>query len=160
MINNETYFDSFLPLYYTVPDEWDDAKGYLSEELKKISNVVNNREIGFFLDEETLAGKQFIPSATELSDGGTSQQFRQIFRKVIVFPGLTSGVNTQPHGLTIDSNFTLIQMYGGATDASAFTGEPLPNGTDTITYDATNIIVTVATNYTRCSVIIEYLEQL
>jgi hypothetical protein len=157
MIENDTYFDSYLPLYYTVPDEWDSAKGFLSEELKKIANVVNNREIGFYLDEESLTGKQFIPSANQLADGGTSQQFRSVFRKVFIFPaGLTIGVNTIAHGLTIDVNFTLIQIFASGTDSVAFTGDNIP----IVGYDATNIIVTSTKAYDRAIAVIEYIEEL
>lgn len=157
MIENDTYFDSFLPLYYTVPDDWNDAKGFLSEELKKIANIVNNREIGFYLDDEVLTGKNFIPSVNELADGGTSQQFRSIFRKVIVFPtGFVIGVNSLPHGLTIDVNFTLVQIFASGTDSVAFTGDNQP----TVGYDATNVIVTSTKAYNRGIVVIEYMEEI
>jgi hypothetical protein len=51
-------------------------------------------------------------------------------------------------------------MFGAATNASALTGEPLPNGADTIIYDATNIYVTVSANYTRAWVTMEYIQEL
>lgn len=152
--------ESFLPVYDAVPDKWEDARPFIVEQLKRISNAVNIREIGWFLDEELLSGKAFIPGAETLDNIGTSQTFRTILRKVITFPGLTAGVNTQAHNLTIDASFSLINMFGAATNAVAFTGEPLPNGADTISYDATNIIVTVSANYTRAWVVMEYIYEL
>lgn len=152
--------ESYVPVYDVVPEKWEDARPFVVEQLKKISNAVNIREIGWFLDEELLSGKAFIPGTNNLMDGGTSQQYRQILRKVIVFPGLVIGVNTQPHGITIDANFTLIQLFGAATNATTLTGRPIPNGTDTITYNATNIVITVGAAYTRAFAVIEYIQEL
>lgn len=152
--------ESYVPVYDVVPENWDDSRPFLVEQLKSYGNALNTREIGFFLDEELLSGKQFIPGVNNASDGGTSQQFRSILRKVITFPGLTAGVNTQPHGITINSNFSLIQLWGSATNASAFTGEPIPNASDTISYDATNIIITVSANYDRAWAFFEYIQEL
>lgn len=153
-------FESYVPVYDAIPEKWEDGRVFLVEQLKKISTAVNIREIGWYLDEELLSGKAFIPGTNNILDGGTSQQFRSILRKVIVFPGLTVGVNLQTHGITVDANFSLIQLFGAATNATAFTGEPIPNGGDTISYDATNIIITVAANYTRAFAIIEYIQEL
>ena len=130
------------------------------EQLKNIANAVNIREIGWFLDEELLSGKAFIPGINNALNDGTSQQFRQILRKVIEFPGLVAGVNVQPHGITIDASFSLIQLFGAATNAAALTGEPIPNGADTITYNAVNIIITVGAAYTRAWAICEYIQEL
>jgi hypothetical protein len=153
-------FESYVPVYDVVPEEWGEGRAFLVEQLKKQATGINTREIGWFLDEELLTGKAFIPGVNNAASGGTSQQFRSILRKVIVFPGLSIGVNTEPHGITVDANFSLIQLWGAATDAVALTGEPIPNGSDTISYDATNIIITVAAAYTRAWAIIEYIQEL
>jgi hypothetical protein len=152
--------ESFVPVYDAAPKTWEEGMPFIVEQLKKLANAVNAREIGFFLDQELLSGKSFIPGVNIVSDGGSSQQFRTILRKVIIFPGLTIGVNTQPHEITVDANFSLIQLFGAATNATALTGEPIPNGSDTISYDSTNIIITVAAAYTRAWAIIEYIQEL
>ena len=152
--------ESYVPTYDVMPEKWEDARGLVVEQLKKMSYAINIREIGWFLDEELLSGKAFIPGINNADEGSSSQAFRTILRKVIVFPGLTVGVNTQPHGIMVDANFSLIQLFGAATDAVAMTGEPLPNGADTISYDATNIIITVAAAYTRAFATIEYIQEL
>lgn len=152
--------ESYVPVYDVAPKTWEEGMPFIVEQLKKLANAVNAREIGFFLDQELLSGKSFIPGINIATDGGSSQQFRTILRKVIVFPGLAVGLNTQPHGIFVDANFTLIQMFGAATNSTALTGEPLPNGADTITYDATNIYVTVAAAYDRANIVCEYLQEL
>jgi hypothetical protein len=152
--------ESYVPVYDVVPYKWEDARPFIVEQLKKITNALNVREIGFFLDQELLSGKQFIPGVNIATDGGSSQQFRTILRKVVEFPGLAPGINTQAHGIFIDANFSLIQLFGAATNAGALTGEPIPNGADTITYDVNNIIITVAAAYTRAWAVIEYMQEL
>lgn len=152
--------ESYVPVYDVLPDKWEDARAALVEYLKKMSNAINIREIGWFLDQELLSGKAFIPGVNIIMGDGDSQQFRTILRKVIVFPGLTIGLNSQPHEIFIDGNFSLIQLFGSATNATALTGEPIPNGSDTITYDATNINIMVAANYTRAFAVIEYIQEL
>lgn len=152
--------ESYVPVYDVIPEKWEDARPFVVEQLKKISNALNLREIGWFLDEELLSGKAFLPGLNNTMSGQTSQQFRTVLRKVIVFPGLSVGVNTQLHGITIDANFSLIQLFGAATNAAAMTGEPIPNGADTISYNSTHIIITVASAYTRAWAIIEYIQEL
>jgi hypothetical protein len=152
--------ESYVPVYDVAPEKWEEGRAFIVEELKKLANAINVREIGFFLDQELLSGKSFIPGVNIASDGGSSQQFRTILRKVIVFPGLTIGANTQPHGIMIDANFSLIQLWGAATNATALTGEPIPNGADTISYTSTDIIITVAAAYTRAWAVIEFIQEL
>ena len=152
--------ESYVPVYDVAPDEWEQARPFIVEQLKKLATAINIREIGWFLDEELLSGKAFIPGLNNAAGDGTSQQYRSILRKVIVFPGLVAGVNTQPHGLIVDANFSLIQMYAAATDAIGFTGEPIPNGTDTVFYNATDVVITVAANYDRAFCTIEYIQEL
>ena len=160
MNSQDQILEAYVPVYDVVPEKWEDARGIIVEQLKRLANAVNVREIGFFLDQELLSGKAFIPGATALSQIGTSQVFRTILRKVIEFPGLTIGVNTEAHEILVDGNFSLIALWAAATNATAMTGEPIPNGADTISYDATNIIITVAAAYDRCWAVIEYIQEL
>ena len=157
---DNTVLDSFVPVYDAIPEKWDDARPFVVEQLKMMSNAINIREIGWFLDQELITGKIYLPGVETANDSGTNENFRTILRKVVVFPVLNAGVNTQPHGVTVDGNFTLIQLFGAATNATAFTGEPIPNGADTITYDATNIIINVAAAYTRAVAVMEFLQEL
>lgn len=154
MNSQDTLLDSYLPVYYAVPEEWPNAQQFLCEELKKISDMVNIREIGWFLDQELLAGKQFIPGTNN------NQEYRSIFRKVIDCSPLVIGVNTFAHGIIFDANFTLIQMFAAATNSGTLIAEPIPNGADTINMDATNINILSASAYDRCFVTIEYIQEL
>jgi len=162
--------ESYIPVYDVCPERWDDARPFIVEQLKSLGNGVNAREIGFFLDQELLSGKAFIPGVNNATDGGSSQQFRTILRKVIVTGTLpNAGTKSVPHNITFDANFTLIDMWLAATDPVNFLAFGLAywdnTGTASITVnmDATNINITTTSNYsayTRSHVVIEYIQEL
>lgn len=142
-------YDTYIPLYDAIPEKWDDARPFLVQNLRRISLGVNAREVGWVVDEELLTGKQFIP--------GTNGQFRSIFRKVIVFGAQGAGTVSQAHGILVDANFTLIDLWGTAT-ASGFTGTPInqPN----INYDSVNINLTLTASFVRVYAFIEYIQEI
>ncbi len=150
-------FEAFVPVYDTVPETWEEGREFLVEQLKKISNAVNVREIGWLLDEEYLSGQQFIPGANLT---GESQQFRSVLRKVIDCSPLVIGANTFAHGITFGANFTLMQLYGTATNSTTLVAIPLPNAVDTLSMDATNINITSTGAYNRCFVVVSYIQEL
>ena len=165
-IQSDQFFESFVPVYDVVPEKWEDARQFLVEHLKKISNAVNIREIGWFLDQELLSGKQFTPGTSSAND----QQFRSVLRKVIDFGALpAAGTKSIAHGITFDANFSLIDLFISATDPVAFNAFSLQywsqNAADSIriNMDATNINVIVNANYsayTRSFVVIEYIQEI
>lgn len=150
--NDSQIFESYVPVYDAVPEKWDDAREFLVEQLKKVSEAVNVREIGFFLDEELISGKQFIPGTTN------PQEFRTILRKVIDFSPLAVGVNSKPHGINIDSSFRLIDLYGACSDTVTLTGGPInqPN----IIYDSANININSPAAFEFAQAVIEYIQEL
>lgn len=147
-------FESYVPVYDAVPKTWDDARPFLVEQLKKITNAVNVREIGFFLDEELLSGKQFISAP----GASPPQQFRTVLRKVINVGPLAAGANVVPHGITIDVNFTLIDLWVAATDSVAFTSQLITDSN--VTLDAMNINITSPAAFNRAFCVCEYLKEI
>jgi len=169
--NTSDNLQSYIPVYDAIPENWDDSKQFLTESLKEISNAINQREIGFYLDEELLTGKSFIPGVT--APGNNPGIFRSILRKVIDFgafgaPGIPLGLKEVPHGITFDSNFTLIQLWGAATDPTALVsinlGHAASAGNEVELYmNATNVVTVSASNrssYTRVYIVIEYIQEL
>lgn len=160
-------FETYVPVYDVVPEEWDEARPFLVEMLKKITNSLNSKEVGFFLDEELLSGKAFIPGAT--LTGNNPGLFRQVLRKVIDFGALpNAGLKSVPHGIVFDANFTLVQLFGAATDPVNLLAIDIghaaaaPNQVE-IYLDANNINIVTGSNrssYTRCYVVIEYMQEL
>lgn len=149
-------FESFVPVYDAVPDKWEDARPFIVEMLKKISNAVNIRTIGWLLDEELLSGQSFIPGAN-LS--ASNQQFRQVLRKVIDVSPLVAGANAGvPHGIVFDTNFTLIDLWVAGTNSGTLTALDI-SGNDVL-MDATNIVITSPQAFDRAFAFIEYIQEL
>lgn len=171
MYSDAQQLETFVPVYDAVPDKWEDARPFIVEQLKRMSNAINIREIGWFLDEELLSGKSFIPGSENLDNLSTSQVFRQVLRKVIDFGALpAAGTKSVPHGITFTDNFTLVQMFAAATDPIALLAFPIVYADPLVlanavalNMDATNVNITVGVNrsaYTRVFVTIEYLQEL
>jgi hypothetical protein len=161
-------FESYIPIYDTVPEKWEDAREFIVEQLKKLGIATNQREIGLFIDTEILSGQQWIPTAAMSGAGSSnSQQFRTVLRKVINFGALPAGgTKSVPHGIVFDINFTLTNLYLAATDPVNFLAFSLQYwansapGSIILNMDATNVNVTVTSNYsayTRSFIVIEYL---
>lgn len=168
--NSSDILQSYIPVYDAIPENWDDSKQFLTESLKEISNAINQREIGFYLDEELLTGKSFFPGTT--APGNNPGVFRSILRKVVDFGALpNTNIKSVPHGILFDINFSLIQIWGAATNPITFQAIPIPYtevqvpalGNIQLTMDSTNVNIVTASNrsaFTRCFVIIEYIQEL
>lgn len=159
-------FESYVPLYDSIPEHWEDARDILVEYFKKVSNAINAREIGWLLTEELLTGKQFNPGI----NSPNTQTFRSVFRKVINFGALpNAGVMSVPHGINVGSNFSLASpLVAAATDPTDFLAIGLPFSSPTLNkniqldMDDTNINITTAIDYsayTICYVTIEYMQE-
>lgn len=157
-ISDNQQLESFVPVYDAIPEKWEDSRAFLVEQLKRISNAVNIREIGWFLDEELLSGKAFIPGATSLSNLNTSQVFRQVLRKVVIFPGLIAGANTMAHQITNDANYEQIALWACATNSTTLTSTVFGNS-NTIRVVGPNIIITSDGTYDRCKAYLEYVQE-
>lgn len=149
--NTSQIYESYLPVYNAVPEEWDNSRPFLVENLKKMSEGINAREIGFYLEEQLLSGKQFIPTPT-MAPG----EFRSVFRKVVDTGALVIGANAIAHGINFDSRFTLVHLYVSATNSTGLTAITMSNPTN-VTMDATNINITAPGAYDRSYAVIEYL---
>lgn len=159
---NSEIYQAYLPVYDSIPEKWDEAKPFFVETLKKISNIVNTHERGFYIDEEIISGQQFFPSST------TSDPFRSTLRKVIDFKTLPTAGTTKSvaHGIAFNSSFTLTRLYGAATNPTGLIAIPLDSihgGTRELWMDATKVYVKSSVDdsaYTRCLIIIEYMQEI
>lgn len=149
--------EALLPVYDSIPENWESARQILVEYLKKISNAVNVREIGWLLDEELLSGKQFIPG-NNIPAEDAPRQFRSVFRKVIDVSPLVAGVNPPfLHGILFDVNFTLIDLYVVGTNSVAFLAQRI-TGNDVL-MNATQLIITSPQAFDRAFAFIEYIQE-
>ncbi len=149
-------FESYVPVYDVIPETYDEAKPFVVEQLKKITEGVNIREIGWYLDEELLTGKQFIPGLNNAGNSQTAQNYRSIFRKVIDVGPLVAGLNAgKLHGITFDFNFTLIDIWVAGTNSTTLTARNInPND---VLMTATQIIITSPQAFNRAFCIVEYI---
>lgn len=152
--NNSQQFESYVPVYDAVPETWEDGREFLVEQLKKISNAVNVREIGWFLDEELLSGKQLFPGTSSAND----QQFRSILRMVVntgpLIAGLNPGIN---HNILFDVNFTLISLWVCGTNSATFKALTI-TGNDVL-MNATQLVITSPMAFNRSIAVIEYTQE-
>ncbi len=149
--------ESFVPVYDSVPESWEEAKPFFVEQFKKITNSLNVKTIGFLLDEEILSGQSFIPGAT--IPGNNPGQFRSVLRKVVILGALIAGANPGvAHGIIFDANFTLIDLWVSATDSGTLTARRI-TGNDVL-MNATKIVVTSPQAFNRAFAFIEYIQEL
>jgi hypothetical protein len=164
-ISTNEEFEAFVPSYDVIPEEWPQARQFLVEHLKRISNAVNAREIGWFLEEQTLAGKNLFES---LAVGSVPNQFRQIFRVVVNFGQLPNATTKSVvHNVTVNANFSLVDLWLAATDPVNLVGFGLcyysiAAGDIKLSYDVNNVIVTTASDYsayTTSYVVLEFTQE-
>lgn len=142
-------YESFIPVYDAVPEKWEDARPFIVEMLKKITEGTNVREIGFLLEEQLLTGKQFIPVQTD------PLQYREVFRMVVDCSPLVAGPNNFAHGINVDANFTLIDLWVSATNSLALTSQVITDSN--VTLDATDVNINSPSAFDRAFAFIEYV---
>lgn len=151
-------FESYIPIYDVVPEKWEDARDMIVEQLKKISEGVNVREIGFFLDQELLSGKQFFP-APDTVQGGSSQQFRTILRIVVDCSPLVMGLNAGvSHGIIFDTNFSLIDMWVAGTNSGTLQAQVISG--NSVLLNSTDIVITSPMAFDRAYCVLEYIQEI
>ena len=161
-------FDTYIPVYNDLPEEWEESRTFLVEQLREMTEGINAREVAIYIDTEQLTGGQFIKGTAN------PPQFRNIFRKVIDFGALpNTTAKTVAHGITTTANTRIISRNAwandpGASDLTAAIPIPYVNvttPTDGVQLDVDNTNVTITTttanytNYTSTFVILEYIQE-
>lgn len=155
MNSDSQQLESYVPVYDVVPEEWENARPFIVEQLKRLANAVNVREIGWFIDQEVLRGKFFIPRA---NTGGSSQQFRTVLGIVVDVGPITAGVKTVPHGIVNDANYEQVSLWACATNSTTLTSTVFGNS-DTIRVIGPDIQITSDGPYDRCKAYLEYVQE-
>lgn len=88
------------------------------QNLGLMADAINKKEFGYYLNQPLVNGKAFYNSAAT-AQVNSEEQLRPNYRTVVNFPLISSGSNTQPHGLTIGPTwqFTFI---GGVANSYTF----------------------------------------
>ena len=135
----------------------------LNNTYKKIADAVNTKEGALYIPTEQATFQLYFTP-------GDPQKNRPTYRMVVDFGALpNAGAKTVAHGILFDSQFTTTRIYASATDPTGLFYIPLPYASPTLadnielSLDGTNVIITTGsdrTNFTRCTVVIEFLKSL
>lgn len=150
--------ESFVPVYDALPDKWEDARAFLVEQLKQISNTVNIRSIGLYLDVELLSGKLFIPGV-DVQQNNAPNPFRDVLRIVVDTGALVIGVNPGvPHNVEFNEMFTLIDLWVCGTNSTTLTALRISG--NSVTMNSTDLVINSPQAFDRSFAVIEYIQQL
>lgn len=129
----------------------------LYQTVNIISLAINAREIGYYPNEEFVVGNLYYnPSSAAISD------FRPIFRKTVNTGGIVGALNSKAHGLTIDTTWQFVRIYGVACKTSTKAYWPMPNSNITVYLDDTYIYIDnfSGVEFDVSSVVLEYSKTL
>lgn len=141
----------------------------LYQNVNLISTVLNLKESGYYDTQEFITGQSYFPNPALNSSSGTVATYRPVYRLTVNTGALPNATTKQiPHGLTINSGFTWVNIYGSATDPATPLGIPLPYSSVTdsahnveVYVDGTYINIITGTNrsnFTRSQIVLEYMK--
>ncbi len=142
--NPSELFSPFLPSTYNIPEEEDRHDEWLSSNLSDISDVINDKVIGIFVqDFQNFNGHKYFYDTTKKLRNG----FRFLLR-VTSFPNNSGLVIPLP--ITINNQFAISQAWGSASKppTTPGTGEYFSfysEGNSRITFIMTDQSVTITT---------------
>lgn len=159
-------FDNFLPETFVLPEDPEQLRVKLYQYLNQIGSSINTKDSGLYDSRETLTGKKFLPTFSTTTS--TNATYRDVYRVTIDTGVLVNGTKLIPHGITVDTSFSLVSLIGGASNPTAFTYIPMPFVDATtplhLSMDTTNIIIiatgAVYPSYIRSFVVMEYIRVL
>lgn len=140
----------------------------LTQKINDIIISLNLKDTGYYIQGTFVNGQSYFPNPALTATTPQTPIFRQVFRKVFLFPQLpNAGTIVMAHGLTITNMFTFTRIYGVANDTTApFNYAPIPSTTAAgniifVGVDAVNVYIETnfnATNYDQAYAIIEWIE--
>ena len=105
--NPSNLFTPFLPSTFTVPEEQDRSRAFLTDNLSRISDVVNDKKIGIYTqDTENLNGNSFSYDDPKKTRNG--------YQSIARIKSFVSGPIPMPIS-NIDDQFVVSLVYGSAS---------------------------------------------
>ena len=142
--NPQSTFSPFLPATFTVPEDEDRLRTFLVDNLSAISDVVNDKKIGVFVDTVSIEnGNKFSYDTTKRTRSGY-----QYLARIVSYPA--NGVIVLPPPPLFNNQCIVFQVWGSASkpfttagtgDYFSFYGE----GNSKITFTFTDTAITVTT---------------
>lgn len=131
----------------------------LTQSINTLSTSLNSKTSGYHATSEFVSGKLYYPTDESGSEQNLKPRWRQGIIKAVNFGALpNSTTKSVPHGIEVNSNFVLMDMFGGASDK--VNKDYVPISGLNASMDATNVNITTASNlssYTDTSVFIEFV---
>lgn len=168
--NPSELFSPFLPSTYTLPEDESRVKEYLSVNLSGMSDVINDKKIGQYVDGNSLQnGEEWWFKSTKINRNGF-----QAMAYIPSYPNatmLTLTLTTDPRFpiQNINEEFVVTQTWGSASKPPTSTPNTgdyfsfFSEGDSRITYTMSDnqIIITTTTDMTAYSgfIVIEFLRR-
>lgn len=158
--NPKEPFSPFLPSTYTVPEEEDRRRSFLSETFSQLSDVVNDKVIGAFTDGvENQNGTKWSYDTTAKTRAGSQAIARVKSFVTGPIPMPIKGVNQQ---------FIITKTWGSASKPASSVGAGdgdyftfLPQGDTRIQYTMTDTTINITATAPMAAyngfIIIEYI---
>jgi len=148
----------YLPTTYVIPDNLEELKIKLTQDLNDIAINVNSKDRGLYVNEEIICGQTFLPTYSAT----TSQniQERTVFRKVIETGVLATGANNIAHNIAVTTDYRFTRIYGVIGNYATPVYAAIPDTGISIIVNATNVVVTIPAGYNGYSghVVLEYVK--
>jgi len=140
----------------------------LYQNINTICIALNLKDSAYYDTLEFVNGQLWFPNPLLTSATATKPQFRQVYRKVVNFGVLpNTATKTVAHNIPVKRGYAFTRIYGTATDQIGLTQLPLPYASPVLVnavelfVTATDVSITTGsnrTNYTVCSVVLEYIK--
>lgn len=140
------------------PDDPDFVK-IMSLYMKRSADSMNTKEGALYTLKEVATFQQYFVASEP-------QRTRNVYRMTVNFGALpNTGAKSVPHGIAFNSECSITRMYGAATDPVNLLYIPLPLAAPVLIEnielyaDGTNVNIITGrnfSNYTRCTVVLEY----
>jgi len=145
-----------LPLSIDYPEDEKDFRNKLYNVNQRTAQAVNTKVGGLYTPQERGTGAQY-------ADLTNPQKNKNVYRITVDFGAMpNTGTKSVPHGIQgWNSNYRLVQSYGGATSPSTTDWVPLTNDGIKLNGNDTNVTITTTSDYssyTETSIVIEYLK--
>lgn len=122
---------SYLPATFNFSKDNDQFIKDLNILYRKIAQAISDREMGRYDCVDQVSSPPapgFERVSGQIWSGTSNQNTRGGYRKVVLFPSLTSGTNSQPHNLGTITTYTFTRIDGVMQSASTSQFVPVPNG--------------------------------
>lgn len=152
--SDNTSLQNQIPVSIDLPRNADDMRTEINDLYQSIASSLNNKVGGLYVPQEKSNSELYFTA-------GNPQRFRNVYRMTVDFGALPNSTSKSvAHNIPdITDQFRLTSAWGGATDPVSIIWIPLPNEGIFVQINSTDVTITTTsnrTNFTACTVVIEY----